>query len=351
MSIGRVKYTQVPPLDVVALGSAVTDGEVESLPDARIAIRTPGLLRVFDREEFFEGDAAEPMSELRLGEGERGAPLPDGGFVVADGNSVRAVTRGGSTRWRLAHDPWHGSGEALGNPAVSADGALVSVFVPNLAKDYTGGRAWLADDIAVLDAATCAVVERAAAQGTSQREVQRWHPERARLAISMWVPWGGWMTWWGLAREGGFRFVGGAQSLVPVGFLPGTDRLVTRRWPDFPGDEEDDFEELAIYDIATGAPIAQLDTTELNENACADDFPEDAVLDADRVLTVLRPSEPHASGPARRTHVHWVLDSAELRPLGQVHYPVPAGESVIALGDGTWLTRHGDELHRWRLTA
>ncbi|WP_157535032.1 hypothetical protein [Nocardia inohanensis] len=343
-----MKYTEVPQLEVVALGSAAVDGAVEALPDARIAVRTAGLLRVFDREDLFEDDAAEPISELRLGEGEHATPLAGNGFVIAGTDSVRAT--GGGARWRLAHDPWHGSGGAIGNPAVSADGALVSVLLPNLSRGYPGGRAWLADDVAVLDAATGKVIKRAAVQGTSQRVVQCWHPERARLAVATWAAWGGWMTWWGLPGGGGFRFTGGAEDRLPVGFLPGTDRLVTRRWADSPIDAEDDYEELTIHDVVTGEETAGFDTTELNENACEDDFPDDAAVTADRVLTVVRPQELHG-GQGRGIHVHWLLDTEALAPVGRLHYPIPAGESVIALGDGSWLTRHGGELHRWRLAT
>ncbi|WP_262370911.1 hypothetical protein [Streptomyces sp. WAC01526] len=38
-----------------------------------------------------------------------------------------------------------------------------------------------------------------------------------------------------------------------------------------------------------------------------------------------------------------------LQPLGRLRYPGSVSKDVTPLGDGTWLTRDGGQLHHWAL--
>ncbi|MCP9945045.1 hypothetical protein LUX12_10045 [Streptomyces somaliensis] len=65
-------------------------------------------------------------------------------------------------------------------------------------------------------------------------------------------------------------------------------------------------------------------------------------LDADHVLAAV--AEEQWSEDSR----HLILDARSLRPEGEVHYPGTTCLDPLALGDGTWLTVHGDTVRRWR---
>ncbi|MCL6297126.1 hypothetical protein [Streptomyces kronopolitis] len=46
---------------------------------------------------------------------------------------------------------------------------------------------------------------------------------------------------------------------------------------------------------------------------------------------------------------HFLFDLTDPTVRRRVRYPVPVGMDAKALGDGTWLTSDGDDVHRWRL--
>ncbi|MCX5533463.1 hypothetical protein OG785_23275 [Streptomyces sp. NBC_00006] len=46
---------------------------------------------------------------------------------------------------------------------------------------------------------------------------------------------------------------------------------------------------------------------------------------------------------------HFLLDTADLTARQRIRYPFPDGPDAKALGDGTWITVHEDEVQRWRI--
>ncbi|AWT47156.1 hypothetical protein DMT42_36175 [Streptomyces actuosus] len=341
-------------IDVVPLGTAPVPerGRVEALAGGRLVVRAPGLVEVHDREDFLAGRAAGARAALLTREPERAVPTPDGGFVVAGVSSVRALDADGGTRWELAHDRWHGADRAHSVPAVSPDGRLVSVVVPRLEPekekaalvyDLEPGRNYTWDELLLLDAATGAVLGRRQIRSLASAAVACWGPDGDAVVVSCWTAWQSWSTWWAEPRADGPHLVGATWMHALAGFLPG-GRMLTQRYAEylFPDDDRD---ELAVYDLRSGEQAALVDLRELAVDPENDEFLSAEVLDGRHVLV---PGRVHpAAGVAELRH--WLLDAETLRPLGRVNYPVPVGEDVTALGDGTWLTRDGDRLHRWAL--
>ncbi|MFF5448771.1 hypothetical protein [Streptomyces sp. NPDC012888] len=337
-------------IGAVPLGEVRTPGTVEAVAGGRLLVRTPGLVEVHDREAFLAGRTGCPTAALRTEEHERAVPAPDGGFVVAGAASVRAVGPGGDTRWEFAHAPWHGTGRAHCTPAVSPDGRLVSLVVPvleadpgkaALVYDLEPGRNYTRDDLVLLDAATGGVVGRRQLGSIASGAVQAWSPDGGTLVVSCWTAWHSWSTWWAEPRADGPRILGGTWMHAVAGFLPGS-RVLTQRYAEhvFPDDDRD---ELAVFDPGSGERTALLDLAELGVDPENDAFFSAEVLDGRQVLVPGR-VYPADGGPEVR---HWLLRADTLRSVGRLDYPVPVGEDVTALGDGTWLTRDGDRLHRW----
>lgn len=341
-------------IDALPLGTAPAPerGRVEAIAGGRLVVRTPGLVEVHDREDFLAGRTADPRAALRTREPERAVPLPDGGFVVAGVSSVRALGADGEPRWELAHDRWHGADRAHSVPAVSPDGRLVSVVVPTLEPekekaalvyDLEPGRNYTWDELLLLDAASGAVLDRRQIRSLASAAVASWGPDGDAVVVSCWTAWQSWSTWWAEPHADGLRMAGGTWMHAPAGFLPG-GRMLTQRYAEylFPDDDRD---ELAVYDLRSGEQTALTDLRELAVDPENDEFHSAEVLDGRHVVV---PGRVHpAQGVAELRH--WLLDAATLRPLGRLNYPVPVGEDVTALGDGTWLTRDGDRLHRWGL--
>jgi hypothetical protein len=95
-------------IDVVPLGTTPARGTVEAIGGGRLLVRSPGLVEVYDQEDFLAGTGAGAVATLRTEEQERAVPAADGGFVVAGVSSVRALGPDGEPRWELPHAPWHG---------------------------------------------------------------------------------------------------------------------------------------------------------------------------------------------------------------------------------------------------
>ncbi|AWT44092.1 MULTISPECIES: hypothetical protein [Streptomyces] len=64
-------------------------------------------------------------------------------------------------------------------------------------------------------------------------------------------------------------------------------------------------------------------------------------LDDDRVIVAVAEEE------ASEANRHLLLDGRTLQPLTELRYPGTTCPDPLALGDGTWLTVHGDTVRRW----
>ncbi|MFF7176923.1 hypothetical protein [Streptomyces sp. NPDC008121] len=337
---------------VVPLGTTHAPGSVEAVAGGRLLVRAAGLVEVHDREDFLAGRTEGATASLRTREEERATPAPDGGFVVAGVASVRALGPGGAVRWEFAHAPWHGADRAHSTPAVSPDGRRVSVVVPTLEPDRAKAalvydlepeRNYTWDELVLLDAATGEVLGRRQIRSLASGAVQAWRPDGGAVVVSCWTAWHSWSTWWADAGDDGLRILGGTWMRALTGFLPGS-RVLTQRYAEYLF-LDDDRDELATYDLDSGEQTALLDLAELAVDPENDEFSSAEVLDGRHVLL---PGRVHPEGGPAETR-HWVLDADTLRPLGRLDYPLPVGQDITVLGDGTWLTRDGERLHRWAL--
>ncbi|MER7110321.1 hypothetical protein [Streptomyces sp. NPDC000229] len=346
-------------IDVVPLGSTeAPPGRVVKVGGGRLCVRTRDRLEVHHREEFLAG-VREPVGVCELAPGAQADALPDGGFVVAGASSVRAVAGGGATRWEVPHDAWHGGHRpprAPGAPAVSPCGRFVAATVPTLlSTEETAQRAVLVHDgpprrgygrdrLLLLDAVTGDIRAEQPVAAVSGALALRWREDGAVLGASFWTAWYSWASYWMEPSDHGLRMLGGGMDRHELaGFVPGSSRLVTIRRAEGMSLDDDRYE-LALEDAFVPHRTTVLDLNDLSWDVENDDFGHAYPLDAAHVL-VTADWVPR-QGPMEQTH--WLLASVSLRPLGRLRYPRPVTDTVVALGDGTWLTHDGGRLHRWR---
>ncbi|MEU9010085.1 hypothetical protein AB0D12_09890 [Streptomyces sp. NPDC048479] len=347
--------TAANPIDATLIGTVPATGWIEPLSERRLSVRTDDRLEIHDREAFLAGTPS-PTQSLRLPAHSAATPLPDGGLVVAEGTRIRALDPDGSTRWELAHAPWHGgqwNPRPPGAPAASPDGGLVSVVVPTLADGDTPAalvyddpprHRYARDALLLIDTASGQVRARRPIGAVASDVTQRWHPDGSLLALSCWTAWYSWSTWWIEPRRDGLHIRGGTTMREVIDFLPVTSRVLTLRRAEAIA-HNDDRDELASHDVSADDPAGLLDLGELAVDPDNDEFTGAYLLDTAHVLVTGRVYLPGRPAAVR----HWLCDTATLLPLGRVRYPVPVGAEATPLGDGSWLTRDRERLHHWAL--
>ncbi|WP_406001833.1 hypothetical protein [Streptomyces sp. NBC_00829] len=347
--------TAETPIDATLIGTAPAAGSVTPLPGGRLSLRTDEALETHDAEVFLSGTLS-PTRSLRLPPCATAAPLAGGGAVVAEGTRVRVLGPEGNTRWELAHARWHGGHRdprPPGRPAVSPDGRLVSVLVPTLATDERAPilihdgpprHRYARDTLLLLDTASGEILARRPIGAVSSDVTQRWHPDGSLLALSCWTAWYSWSTWWIEPRHDGLHIRGGTTMREVIDFLPGAGRVLTLRRAEGIA-HNDDRDELASHDVAADDPAELFDLSELAVDRENDEFAGAYLIDAAHVLVTGRIYLPGRPVSVR----HWLCDTATLRPLGRLRYPVAVGGDVTPLGDGSWLTRDRERLHHWTL--
>ncbi|MGW1491000.1 hypothetical protein [Streptomyces sp. NPDC002402] len=347
--------TAESPIDATLLGTAPAAGSVTPLVDGRLSVRTDEGLELHDADTFLSGTLA-PTRSLRLPPYCAAAPLPGGSAVVAEGSRIRALGPDGATRWELSHARWHGAHRdprPPGRPAVSPDGALVSVLVPTPTRDERAAilicdnpprHRYGRDTLLLLDAATGDIRARRPIGAVSSDVTQRWHPDGSLLALSCWTAWYSWSTWWIEPRKDGLHIRGGTTMREVIDFLPDQGRVLTLRRAEGIA-HNDDRDELASHDVAADDPAGLFDLGELAADRDNDEVAGAFLIDADHVLVTGRIYLPGRPVSIR----HWLCDTATLRPLGRLRYPVAVGGDVTPLGDGSWLTRDRERLHHWAL--
>ncbi|NWF28519.1 hypothetical protein HW130_20000 [Streptomyces sp. PKU-EA00015] len=333
------------PIDATLLGGVRTPGSVHTASGGRLGVRHEDRIELHDRTAFLAGGPSL-LHSLALPCPARATPLPDGTVVAAESARIRAVGADGRTRWALPHPVWrHSSRDPRppGAPVVSPDGRLVCAVVPALEPD-TEECVYVRDTLLLLDAATGAVLAERPVGPVASDLTGTWHPDGHLMALSCWTACASWTTWWVEPRHDGLHIRGGVGMHEIVGFLPGTTRALTLRRAEHIA-VNDDRDELAAHDAASDEQTALFDLSALAPDAGNDEFTAACLLDDAHVLVAGR-IFPRGRPPATR---HWLCDARTLAPLGRLRYPRRVGTTVTALGDGTWLTRHGDELHHWAL--
>ncbi|TQK43476.1 hypothetical protein FBY35_4944 [Streptomyces sp. SLBN-118] len=343
------------PIDATLIGTAPAAGSVTQLVDGQLSVRTDAGLELHDAQTFLSGTLAATRS-LTLPPFSAAAPLPGGAAVVAEGSRIRALGPDGATRWQLSHARWHGGHRdprPPGRPAVSPDGALVSVLVPTPAVDERAAilicenpprHRYARDTLLLLDAATGEIRARRPIGAISSDVTQRWHPDGSLLALSCWTAWYSWSTWWIEPRRDGLHIRGGTTMREVIDFLPDQGRVLTLRRAEGIA-HNDDRDELASHDVAADDPACLFDLGQLAADRDNDEVAGAFLIDAGHVLVTGRIYLPGRPVSMR----HWLCDTATLRPLGRLRYPVAVGGDVTPLGDGSWLTRDRERLHHWAL--
>ncbi|MGI5400098.1 hypothetical protein ACQEVG_11695 [Streptomyces sp. CA-135486] len=347
--------TSETPIDATLIGTVPATGSVTPLAEGRLAVRTDERLEIHDAESFLSGTLA-PTRSVRLPPHSAAVPLPGGALVVAEATRVRALGPDGATRWELLHARWHGGhrdARPPGPPAVSPDGRLISVIVPTLAtaerstvliSDKPPRHRYARDTLLLLDAASGDVRARRPIAAISSDVTQRWHPEGSLLALSCWTAWYSWSTWWIEPRHDGLHIRGGTSMREVIDFLPDASRVLTLRRAEGIA-FNDDRDELASHEVTADDPSDLFDLRELAVDRDHDEIAGAYLIDAARILVTGRIYLPGRPVAVR----HWLCDALTLRPLGRVRYPVAVGGDATPLGDGTWLTRDRERLHRWAL--
>lgn len=165
-------------------------------------------MEVHAREDFLAGGTGGPTAAARTEEQERAVPTPDGGCVVAEVASVRALGPAAACAGCSPTPRGTGRPDAL-RPAVSPDGRLVSVVVPALEPDKEKAalvydlepdRNYTWDDLLLLEAATGEVLGRRQIRSPASAAVQSWRPDGGAVVVSCWTAWHSWSTWWAEPR-------------------------------------------------------------------------------------------------------------------------------------------------------
>ncbi|MFI1017177.1 hypothetical protein [Streptomyces sp. NPDC020965] len=339
------------PIDAAPLGTVPTTGTVTPTADGHLALHHDDRLEIHHARTLLAGTLT-PLHTLRLPPHARATPLTDGA-VIAEANRIRRLHHDGTTRWELPHTPWPGGHQdprPPGPPAVHPTGTTVSVLIPTSADDTphpNGPPPTRSDTLLLIDTDTGHPHAQRPISGNTSIATQRWHPSGTLLTLSCWTAWYSWSTWWIQPRHDGLHIRGGTTMREVIDFLPGaphtTPRILTLRRAEHIA-ANDDRDELATHDPGADEPTARYDLTRLATERDHDEF-DGAFLIDDRHLLITGRIHP----PGRPALIrHWLCDATTLQPLGHLRYPRPVGW-VTPLGDGTWLTRGTDTLHRWTL--
>lgn len=256
------------------------------------------------------------------------SPLPDRGLAVSGRDAVTVYEPDGRVRWVYAHHPWPdrtiGSGACC--PDASGQRLLATTLGPLAADGSYPGDLCVALDLADGRPVARTTLPSASAGYTFQQSLT--DPGQLFLDAAMGDTFYSLGVWWegdvlrveqvGMAEEpfAGLS-LGGAFLKLDVG----------GEW-------------LSRY-----AP-GQTDVTVEAKDVLPDGLRfvgyRPGFLDRDRVLVAV--AEEQWSPEAR----HLICDGHTLLPLAEFDYPGTGCLDPLALGDGTWLTAHGDTVRRWR---
>ncbi|MFE2090025.1 hypothetical protein [Streptomyces sp. NPDC059460] len=289
---------------------------------------------------------------------------PDGDLAVFSGvHAVRAVDPAGVVRWEVRHGCWEGGCRALhesyeeyaddkahlyadsGSAVFSADGSLVWAHVRGPVAS-AGPDPEALDEWLVIDAADGRVLGRADAETVAAGSEHVPHPDPAQMGLSVGEGQDGAPLLWG-------RWDGVELSVEQFGEQ---ERILTSVSPtgEYFLTVAHDLDSLALHRVADGEVVAELHTEDAvprHPDADPDDCEADEVMwdyecgFLDRETAITSTDQEEEFGPVR----HWLLETAGMRPVGQIAYPFRVCGTPTALGDGTWYTvsRDGNALHVW----
>ncbi|MEU1662058.1 hypothetical protein ABZ547_00380 [Streptomyces sparsogenes] len=256
------------------------------------------------------------------------SPLPDGGLAVSGRDAITVYEADGRVRWAYEHDPWPDQG--IGSGACTADASGRRLLATTLAPVLIGGS-YPGDRCVALRLADGRPLDQITLPSASAGYLfQQSLTDPGQLFLdaamgdtfcSLGVSW----------RDGGLRAEPLGMAEEPfAGLSLGGAYLkldVGGEW-------------LSRYEAGRPDVIVEAETVLPDGLRFVGHRP--GFLDGDRVLVAV--AEEQWSEEAR----HLVLDGHTLRPVAEVRYPGTSCLDPLALGDGTWLTVHGDTVRRWR---
>jgi hypothetical protein len=286
-------------------------------------VRRSARLAVFDLDALLAGDP-RPVAEFPVPWPGWAAPhafTPDLTTAVCSGpDRVSAVGPAGDVRWEWRHEsvPW--GRDRTGSAFVTVDGRQVWAVVPG-----TGHPEWI-----VLDAGDGRLLGRFPLPWAANGHRHVAHPDGGLVGLNL-IADDACGVYWGRLTAEGLRVteVCSDEEIVadvdPAGRLMATVNMSgyfvgLRRVPD--GEDDDGGDDVVAY---ADSPRPRWST-------------RGGFLGPDTFLACSRVPE------------HWLFTAAS-GLSGPIRYPGPATEYVRPLGDGTWLTAHGETLSRWRLRA
>ncbi|MEV7481263.1 hypothetical protein [Streptomyces halstedii] len=255
------------------------------------------------------------------------SPLPDGGLAVAAPRLVTVYDADERVRWTHPLDSWDDTQLATSACTPDGTGHLLLVTAPG----HSGDNPYAGDLCLALDVRSGKPVSRTVLPSASAGYLfQQSLTDPGRLLLD--------------AAEGdtfhslAVRAENGALHVEPVGLedepFAGVNLGTSTLKLDVGG------EWLGRYE--PGCPDVSADAEDVLPEGLRFVGHRPGFLDADRVLAAV--AEEQWSDNSR----HLLLDARTLRPMGELLYPGTTCLDPLALGDGSWLTVHGNAVRRWR---
>ncbi|MEU2875130.1 hypothetical protein [Streptomyces sp. NPDC007070] len=255
------------------------------------------------------------------------SPLSDGGLAVAANGRVTVYDADARVRWTHEFEPWPNPG--VGGPACVTDAGGRRLLVTTAGPD-TADRPYPGDRCVVLELGDGRIVTHATLPSAGAAYIlQQSFTDPAQIFLDALQG----DTFYALVLTS----VDDTLRVEPVG------------------------EDETFAGVSLGGAFLKLDVGGEWMSRCAvgqdeilveaeDVLPEGlrfvghrpGFLDPDRVVVAV--AEEEDSDGNR----HLILDGRTLQPVTELDYPGVACSDPLALGDGTWLTTHGDLVRRWR---
>jgi hypothetical protein len=323
-----------------------------------VAAATRDALVLYEREALLRGVPTPTRTVPLPWPGRTDTSLTGDGTlaVLAGPDAVRALrldTFDPMVVWELRHDPWP-DGRPPGPAEVSPDGTRVVAMVPRLHVEAGGSaagpvvlvfddddRRYATDRWTVLDARTGAVTAHLPVPVVTGTTFQLWHPTRPQVAVSAWMAWYGWSTWWAATDGEHVAVARGPRMRRVTDLHPGGACYLSVRLAEQMTDD-DTINNAAVHRLPDHVEDAVLDVAGLDPTHEDEELTDCRYVTPTDVLTVVT-----VDRTGQRPATHWWC-GVDLRPRAPIDYPVAVTCDLAPMGDGTWLTHDGTgRLYRW----
>ncbi|MCK1821903.1 PQQ-like beta-propeller repeat protein [Streptomyces sp. XM83C] len=279
-------------------------------------------------------DGSRVLAARTTWEGAEGSvsPLPDGGLAVAGATTVRAFDAEGRVRWTYPFQPWPAEDGHGTSCAADATGrCLLAVTTGLLDEDGCPG-ADLCVALDLRDGSRVAATELQRPPGPARYFFQ--HSLTAPPRVFLNALTGETYGTWEIALGEGFL------RAAPLGDDDGP--IAGSALGEATAEPAPDGRRLTLH-TPGGAKGIRTDAGDVLPQGLRFLGRHPGFLDDRRLLVAV------GRDPDRPSDHHLLLDATTLRPAGELRYPGTECPDPLPLGDGTWLTLHGDVARRWTL--